>query len=125
MRRPTDAAPTSWQVADPLPAGEVQATLDINTGGDQMSVRPVEFGLELSVRERATDWRWRLASCRDLGSADVVASTDARGPAYDCDGVLWELRVLPDRVEVTRNGKVFGAVPLQEAQVGGASVRPP
>jgi hypothetical protein len=111
--RRIDAAPVESTNPTEVPAGVVEASFELNTGGDQMSSRPVDAGLVLRVAYGRKLFRQQLASCRDAGHGDALADGSSAIDWAICDRTSYSLYVTDARVEVHDSShNVVATVPL-------------
>jgi len=101
-RRPLDVTPVKTPLQTPVPPGRAEAFFELNTGGDQMVLRPKEAGLMVVVRVGIDEYRQTIASCPDpgLGSA-LGGGTERELEIAVCDGEYWLISE-PGRVSVVR-----------------------
>jgi hypothetical protein len=100
VHREIDPLPVESLARTPLPSEALEAGFAMNTGGDQMSTRPVDAGLALHVAFGTHVFRQQFASCRDCGHGDALSDgTDAIDWA-ECDGTTYSLHVSNRHVEV-------------------------
>lgn len=98
--RRIDPAPVESTNPVELPSGVVQASFELNTGGDQMSSRPVDAGLVLRVAFGRRLLLQQLASCQDAGRGNALADGSAAIDWAICDGTTYSVHVSDTRVEV-------------------------
>jgi hypothetical protein len=112
--RRIDATPVESTSATEVPAGVVQASFELNTGGDQMSSRPVDAGLVLRVAYGRKLFRQQLASCQDAGRGDALAGGSSAVDWAICDQTSYSLHITDTRVEVhsDRSTDVVTAIAL-------------
>jgi len=107
--RPLDAEPVRTLLKTPLPPGRAEAFFAMNTGGDQMTLRPKEAGLMVVVRVGTDEYRQTIASCPDFGLGSALGGgTERELEVAMCDGEFW-LMSEPGSVSVVRmNEKLNG-----------------
>ncbi|MFC1611934.1 hypothetical protein ACFL6C_13310 [Myxococcota bacterium] len=110
--RKIDAAAKTTSIAPPVPKGVVEAEFYLNTGGDQMSCRPVQGGLGVEVRVADKRITQQFASCDHAGHGNAMAPPRAL-EAADCDGRSYELYLRKDAVVVLHQGRELLSIPVQ------------
>jgi len=98
----------------PLAPGILEASFVLNTGGDQMSARPVDAGLVVRVAFGTRVFRQQFASCKDAGHGNALSDGSSAIDWADCDGTTYSLHVSDARVEVRDDAShaVVTAIPL-------------
>src|ERR1043165_9616475 len=111
--RPLDPAPVESVNPAEVPPGVVQASFELNPGGDQMSSRPVAAGLDLRVAYGRKLFRQQLASCEQAGHGDALADGSSAIDWAICDRSSYSLHITDTRVEVHDGShNVVAAIPL-------------
>lgn len=111
--RQLDRAPVESVNPDEVPPGVVQASFELNTGGDQMSSRPVDAGLVLRVAYSRKLFRQQLASCEQAGHGDALADGSSAIDWAICDRSSYSLHITDTRIEVRDDShNVVATVPL-------------
>ncbi|HHH31211.1 MAG TPA: hypothetical protein ENK57_23080 [Polyangiaceae bacterium] len=109
--RPVDDTLRSSRRVPPLPEGRVEASFQLDTGGDQMSCRSVEAGIGVVVRVGDQEYRQGLASCAQAGAGDAIASPGALESA-SCDERFFDLIRKPDAIVVREGGTTLARIPI-------------
>jgi hypothetical protein len=113
VHRDIDRAPVESTNTSPPGPGILEASFVLNTGGDQMSTRPVDAGLAVRVAFGSRLLRQQFASCKDAGHGNALADGSSAIDWADCDGTTYSLYDLDDRVEVRDASQaVVTAIPL-------------
>ena len=71
-----DATPVERGLPDAMPAGQASAWLELDTGGDTLSVRSRETGLVLVVRLGGRELRQVFASCPEGSKGSVLGELE-------------------------------------------------
>jgi hypothetical protein len=71
-----DATPVERVLPEAMPAGQASAWLELDTGGDTLSVRSLETGLVLVVRLGARELRQVFASCPEGAKGSALGDLE-------------------------------------------------
>ena len=103
VTRHLDEAPISaTSQENVLPAGQAQVSFEIDTSGDQMSLRKWQAGLGFIVHYGNTFQHQLLASCNDLGILGPSHSSLPMEAEADCDGQLYRFSVAGSELKVIK-----------------------
>ena len=72
IRRPLDDKAVRVPLKTPVAPGRAKAFFKLDTGGDQMTLRPKETGLVVVVRIGGDEYRQTIASCKDPGIGSAL-----------------------------------------------------
>ncbi|OVE76069.1 hypothetical protein BVX98_06605 [bacterium F11] len=85
-KRVIDENPIPRKLSHSLDPGLSEAEFDINTGGDQMSLRRVQAGLVFLVRFQDMEYRQTIDSCNGVGQGTALRDNTEREIDYAlCD----------------------------------------
>src|SRR5579862_855283 len=99
VHRNIDPAPIESTTAELAP-GIFEAGFALDTGGDQMSSRPVDAGLVVRVAFGSRLFRQEFASCKGGGYGDELSDGSSAIDWAECDGTTYSLRFADARIEV-------------------------